>query len=78
MIENVNSIKNLEKILKIKNLDAILIGPYDLSASIGKPGNFKNKNFKLAVREIIAKSKKFKKPAGLHVVDPSVNLLKKN
>ena len=77
MIENVNSIKNLEKILKIKNLDAILIGPYDLSASIGKPGNFKNKNFKLAEREIIAKSKKFKKPAGLHVVDPSVKLLKK-
>ena len=38
---------------------------------------FKNKNFKLAVREIIAKSKKFKKPAGLHVVDPSVKLLKK-
>ncbi len=77
MIENIKSIKNLDNILKLKTLDAILIGPYDLSASLGKPGAFNNKKFTRAVNEIKKKCKKFKKPVGLHIVDPSTNLLKK-
>ena len=49
MIENVKSFKDLKKILSVKGLDAILIGPYDLSASLGFPGNFKIKKFKNAI-----------------------------
>ena len=77
MIENVASLSNLEEILNLKELDGILIGPYDLSASIGKPGNFENKKFKSSLKEILVKCKKFKKPVGIHVVEPSVNLLNK-
>ena len=77
MIENISSISNLDSILELKELDAILIGPYDLSSSLGKPGNFKNKNFKLALQKIINKCEKFKKPAGIHIVEPSEKLLKK-
>ena len=51
MIENINSIKNLEKILKIKNLDAILIGPYDLSTLLVNLEIFKIKSLQLAVKK---------------------------
>ena len=34
MIENISSISNLDSILELKELDAILIGPYDLSSSL--------------------------------------------
>ena len=38
MIENIAAIPNLGEILKLNELDGVLIGPYDLSASIGLPG----------------------------------------
>ena len=61
---------------KDKNLDAILIGPYDLSASLGSPGNFNNQKFKTSIKQIRDKCKKFNKPVGIHVVEPSIKLLK--
>ena len=38
---------------------------------------FKNNKFKAALKEILGKCKKFKKPAGIHVVEPSVSNLRK-
>ena len=45
MIENSKALDNLNEILKTKYLDGIFIGPYDLSASLGIPGDFENKIF---------------------------------
>ena len=69
MIETVKGVKNLDKISKIKDLDAIFIGPYDLSISLGIPGQFKNKLFEKTLNKIITTCKKNKKPFGIHVVD---------
>mgnify|MGYP001281325291 CR=1 FL=1 len=76
MIETVNGLKNLENITKIKNLDAIFIGPYDLSISLGIPGQFKNKKYINAVQKIILICKKNRKPLGIHVVEPNLKELK--
>ncbi|OQA84941.1 MAG: 5-keto-4-deoxy-D-glucarate aldolase [Lentisphaerae bacterium ADurb.Bin242] len=35
-IEHVDAVRNLDKILKVKHLGSICIGPYDLSGSMGK------------------------------------------
>ena len=43
MIESREGIKNLKSILGVKGLDAILIGPYDLSSSLGITGKFNHK-----------------------------------
>ena len=77
MIENKTGIENLDKILKVKGLDAILIGPYDLSASLGITGNFENKLFKKSEKEILKISKKHKIPTGFHIVKPSERELAK-
>ena len=45
MIENINSVIRLEKILLVQGLDAILIGPNDLSASMGMTGKYNNSKF---------------------------------
>ena len=42
-IEHVDAIGNLEEIFSIEKIDGYLIGPYDLSASLGIPGDFKTK-----------------------------------
>jgi len=70
MIENNSAIGNLDSILKVKGLDAILIGPYDLSASIGIPGKIKDSRMQNTCRLILAKSKRAGIACGIHVVEP--------
>ena len=77
MIENVDAINNLEDILKVKGLDGILIGPYDLSASLGLTGDFKNKKFSKEIDFIIKKCKENSIPFGFHQVSPSKEELKR-
>jgi 2-dehydro-3-deoxyglucarate aldolase len=76
MIEHIRAVENLDAILKVKGLDAILIGPYDLSSSLGKTGQFNEPEFIAAMDQILALCKQFKIPAGVHVVMPDPALLK--
>ena len=68
IIENKNAIKNLKEIIETKGLSGTLIGPYDLSASYGDPGNFNNKEFINAVKKYEKIGKSLKKPIGFHAV----------
>ncbi len=77
MIENIQGVENLEEILKVKNLDGIFIGPYDLSASLNCIGNFKNKLFKQNISYILKKSRKNKFPVGIHVPSGEKKEIKK-
>lgn len=38
-IEGIDGIQNLDEILSVPGIDIIFIGPYDLSQSLGLPGN---------------------------------------
>jgi 2-keto-3-deoxy-L-rhamnonate aldolase RhmA len=37
-IEHIEAVRNLESILSVPGVDAVLVGPYDLSGSLGKTG----------------------------------------
>jgi len=76
-IENVKAIKDLDKICKNKKLSSIFIGPYDLSASLGMPGEFDNLEYKKTENEIIKTAMKNNIPYGKHITIPDVKLLKK-
>ena len=77
MIENIEAVKKLDQIISVKGIDAILIGPYDLSASMGITGKFNNIKFKNTINRIQIIAKKNKMPLGIHVVDPNYkNLIK--
>lgn len=75
MIENIRAIQNLEEILEVDGLDAILIGPYDLSASMGHTGTFDTSEFKTALEKIHSFSNKHNVPCGIHVVEPEITML---
>ncbi len=36
--EHAQAVENIESIVKVEGIDAVLIGPYDLAASLGKMG----------------------------------------
>jgi len=72
MIEHVNAVENLNDILKVDGLDAILIGPYDLSASMNLTSRFDHPDFVAIITKILQASKDAEIPCGIHVVQPSV------
>ncbi len=65
-IESVPAMENLDEILKVEGLDAVLIGPHDLSCSLGIPEQYHLKKFDQAVRTIITKARKNNVGAGIH------------
>lgn len=69
-IEHIQAIRNLEKILSVKGVDGSMIGPYDLSGSLGHPGEFERNDVQEAIAQYEVISKKMKKPMGFHVVQP--------
>jgi 2-dehydro-3-deoxyglucarate aldolase len=76
MIEHVSAVKSLDKILSVRGLDAIFIGPYDLSASMGITGQFNDIKFTDTIAKICELSKKNKIPCGIHIVNPSIEELR--
>ena len=76
MIENLTAVNNFEEILKVEGLDAILIGPYDLSASMGLTAKFDHPKFINVLNKLLSLSSSANIPCGIHVVEPSLNELK--
>lgn len=70
MIENKMGLQNIDNIIKVEGLDAILIGPYDLSASLGQTGNFENHLVVSAMKKILNLCKTTNISCGLHIVQP--------
>ncbi|TGK17267.1 2,4-dihydroxyhept-2-ene-1,7-dioic acid aldolase [Leptospira fluminis] len=75
MIEHFHAVDRLKEILNVKGLDAILIGPYDLSASMGITARFTDPAFKETMLRIRNECQSRNIPCGVHVVAPSPNEL---
>lgn len=73
-IEHIDAINHLEEILQVEGIDATFIGPYDLSGSLGRPGDFDLPEFKQALMDYEALSKQYNVPMGYHVVEPDIKL----
>jgi len=75
-IEHIDAVENIEEILKVEGIDGTIIGPYDLSASMGYPGEFERDDVKNAIQLVVNICKKFNKPSGFHVVDTNPSVIK--
>jgi 2-dehydro-3-deoxyglucarate aldolase len=71
MIEHVRAIDDLEAILDVAGLDALLVGPYDLSASMGRTARFDDPQFTAAIRRVLDSARAHGVACGIHVVAPS-------
>ncbi|HHB94596.1 MAG TPA: 2,4-dihydroxyhept-2-ene-1,7-dioic acid aldolase, partial [Campylobacterales bacterium] len=68
-IEHIDAINNIDDILEVEGIDGTIIGPYDLSGSMGYPGEFEREDVKDAVQKVLDRCKVFNIPSGFHVVD---------
>lgn len=65
-IESQPAIDALDEILEVPDIDAVLIGPHDLSCSLGIPEQYHHPKFEEAVREIFRKARAKNIGAGVH------------
>ena len=75
-IEHVDALKNIKEILSCDDVDGYIIGPYDLSASMGLAGQFDNPDVVKALQSIKEEGSIAQKPGGLHIVEPDQEELK--
>ena len=59
--DSIEAVESIEEIVKIEGIDGIMLGPYDLSASLGKMGELDDQ----AVVEAISKMTRACKSAGM-------------
>jgi len=67
-IESQPAIDNLDNLLSVEGLDAILIGPHDLSSNLGIPEQYDHPLFDEAVRHIFRKARAHGVAAGIHCI----------
>lgn len=65
-IESRTGIENLDEMLKVPDLDAVLVGPHDLSCNLGIPEQYDHPEFLDAVEKIIRKARNANIGAGVH------------
>jgi 4-hydroxy-2-oxoheptanedioate aldolase len=66
-IESEMGVENADKILAFDGIDAVMIGPFDLSQSMGIPGEMDNPRLKEACRRVIEACQNNGVAPGIHL-----------
>lgn len=74
-IEHIDGVKNIESIINTEGIDGIIIGPYDLSGSLGIPGQYNDPKVKEALKKVEEACRTYKKSMGYHVIEPDSSLV---
>lgn len=53
MIEHVDAVNSIDAILAVPGVDAYIIGPYDLSGSMGRPGDLNHPEVQAAIEAVL-------------------------
>lgn len=74
-IEHEEAVANIDAILAVDGIDACLLGPYDLSASLGVPGQLEHERVQEAQKRVREAAERADVPVGLHLVEPDPSRL---
>lgn len=77
-LEGVKAIENLDEILEVEGVDILFIGPYDLSQSLGIPGQVNNPLVVEEMKKIVERARKKNKVIGAFVDTPEDLIMWRN
>jgi 2-keto-3-deoxy-L-rhamnonate aldolase RhmA len=64
-VEHIDAVRGIDAILGVGGVDAVFIGPYDLSASLGKPGRIQDPDVREAIGTVAAACAARRVPVGI-------------
>ena len=70
-VESIEAVENIESLLEFSEVDAVMIGPYDISGSLGVPGELNHKKVISASKKVIDACSKYGKSCGTQLNDPN-------
>lgn len=70
--ETTTAIENLEAMLQVPGVDVIVIGPLDLSISLGVPAQFDHPVFVDTVQRVVDTCARYGVASGMHLGDPEL------
>jgi len=74
-IEHKDAVDQLEAILKVPGVDGFIVGPYDLSCSMGIAGQFEQAEFVHTIKRIHEIGQQVGSLVGMHIVEPDLQQL---
>lgn len=70
-IESITAVENIEELLQFDEVDGAMVGPYDISGSLGIPGQIDHQKVKDAGKLVIEACKKYGKSCGTQDINPN-------
>lgn len=72
-VESIEAVNNIEKLLAFDEIDGVMVGPYDISGSLGVPGQLEHPKVIEASKKVIDACKSYGKSCGTQLNDPNPN-----
>jgi len=69
-IEHIDAVNCIEEILSVEGIDGTYIGPYDLSCSMGLPGQLNHPDVETAKKRVLEATREHGLAPGIHLVHP--------
>lgn len=67
--ENIQGYEHLDEILSLEEIDVVFLGPFDMSQSLGIPGQIYDPKVEAIAQGVIDKAREYGKSAGIFVTD---------
>lgn len=77
-IESITAVENIDSLLSFPEVDGVMIGPYDMSGSLGVPGQTTHPLVLEASKKVILSCEKYGKSCGSQIADVTEDALKKH
>lgn len=68
-IESIEAVDNIEKLISFEDVDGVMVGPYDISGSLGVPGQISHPSVLNAAEKVVEVCAKYGKSCGTQVAE---------
>lgn len=76
-IETVEGVENIDRLLSYDEIDGAMVGPYDLSGSLGVPGQIDSPLVQEAARQVVEACRRHGRACGTQIVDPDPDQMRR-
>lgn len=70
-VESIEAVENIDALVRYDDVDGVMLGPYDISGSLGVPGKLDHPEVIKASRKVIDACKRAGKSCGTQLSDPT-------
>ncbi len=75
-VESITAVENIESLLNFDEVDGVMVGPYDISGSLGVPGEVNHPKVRAAAEKVVRACEKYNKSCCTQVAEANITAVK--